>query len=143
MSDKVDIIIHRTKRILPPQVDQADRIVIKEDTTIVKGYNLFKKTLTFHQMTNRVNDYIIFGLSEGLPSLQKEKSTYHRNLLSQVDFRLRNMKTLTIRNPFILRNKTEYVYLIRILLHDPPAVWQLSPGQTYPVSYSEFKYAKV
>lgn len=115
MSDKIDIIVHKSKRE-HPKTESTNKIIIKEETTTINRYNIFRQTVHYHPMSTRVNDYIIFGLSEGLLSLQKDLNSYQRSLLKSVDFRLRNLKTFTIRNPFVLFNKTEYVYLVKVQL---------------------------
>lgn len=115
MSDKIDIIIHKSKRELPKN-EPIERLVIKEETTTISRYNLFRKTVFYQPMSNRTNDFIMFGLSEGLLSVNKNRNynSFHNSLMRSIDFRLRNVKTFTIRNPFVLVNKTEYVYLVKI-----------------------------
>lgn len=130
MSDKIDIIVHKHKRELPRN-EAADKLVVREETTTIHRYNLFKKTVHYHPMTSRPNDYIIFGLSEGLVSLQKDPNSYQRSLMRSVDFRLRNVKTFTIRNPFVLFNRTEYVYLVRIQMEGRPPNASAFPPQTW------------
>lgn len=50
-------------------------------------------------------------------------------------------KTFTIRSPFIIFNKTDTIYMLKIVRHgsNDERIMKLAPGDGYPLSHSEIK----
>ena len=88
----------------------------KHRSDIIKGYNLASHDLHQHSFTSDPFNFIIFGMSTGLNKVEK---------------------SFTLRSPFIIFNKTESSYMLKIIKYqsNEEKVLELEPEEGYPLSY--------
>ena len=92
----------------------------KHRSDIIKGYNLASHDLHQHSFTSDPFNFIIFGMSTGVNKVEK---------------------SFTLRSPFIIFNRTENSYMLKIIKYqsNEEKVLELEPEEGYPLSYHEMK----
>jgi hypothetical protein len=86
----------------------------------IRAYNLSNLGLHQHPFSSEPYDFVIFGMS---PSASEVR------------------KTFVLRSPFVIYNKTESTYMLKIVKHQTSEekVLKLAPGEGYPLSLSELR----
>lgn len=92
----------------------------KSEKDKIRAYNLANQDLHQHPFSSEQFDFIIFGMS-----MSKSKVR----------------KTFTLRSPFIIFNKTESTYMLKIIKYQSSEekIMQIAPGEGYPLSHQELR----
>ena len=92
----------------------------KSEKDKIRAYNLANLDLHQHPFSSEQFDFIIFGMSMSASKVRK---------------------TFVLRSPFIIFNKTDSTFMVKIIKHQSSdeKVMQVAPGEGYPLSHSELK----
>jgi len=92
----------------------------KSEKDKIRAFNLATSKLHQHPFSSEQFDFIVYGMSA--------KASQHR-------------KTFILRSPFIVFNKTDSTFMIKIIRHQSTEerVLKLKPGEGYPLSHSELR----
>lgn len=92
----------------------------KHRSDIIKGYNLASHQIHQHSFSKEDFNFIIFGM---------------KNETGKVE------KSFTLRSPFIIFNRTENTYMLKIIKYqsNDEKIIKLEPEEGYPLSYYEIK----
>lgn len=113
MSSKDDLV--RKKDFIDIIFGQGESDVEK-----IRAYNLNNSSLHQHPFSQNQFDFIIFGM-------RREENKVE--------------KTFLMRNPFIIYNKTDSTYMLKIIKYQSSEekVMILDAGQGYPLAHNELK----
>jgi hypothetical protein len=92
----------------------------KREKDKIRAYNLANLDLHQHPFSSEPFDFIVFGMSMAASKVRR---------------------TVVLRSPFIIYNKTESTYMLRIIKYQSSdeTILQMAPGETYPLSHSELR----
>ena len=86
----------------------------------IRAYNLAGRDLHQHPFSAEPYDFIIFGMCVAASKVRR---------------------TIVLRSPFIIFNKTESVYMLKMVRYQTSEeiILKIAPGGSYPLSHSELK----